>query len=51
MGWNAEANKGFRTLKEAMTRALVLALPDFSQPFIIETNACGTSSGAVYDAI
>lgn len=45
-GWILEADRAFCTLKEAMTRAPVLALPDFSQPFIVESDACGTGLGA-----
>ena len=45
--WTAKTNKAFVELKIAMITALVLALPDFSQEFIIETNASGNGIGAV----
>lgn len=37
--WNEEATVAFDNLKLAMTTIPVLALPDWSLPFIIETNA------------
>jgi len=45
--WTPEATAAFCALKQAMTQTPVLQLPDFSQPFVVETDACATGIGAV----
>ncbi|EOY13940.1 Retrotransposon protein, unclassified, expressed, putative [Theobroma cacao] len=39
--WTSQAEGAFEQLKRAMTQALVLALPNFGQPFIVKCDASG----------
>jgi hypothetical protein len=45
--WNQDLQTSFEALKQALITAPVLALPDFTQGFTIETDASGTGIGAV----
>ncbi|MCH80322.1 hypothetical protein A2U01_0001089 [Trifolium medium] len=45
--WSHSAELAFLTLKKAITSAPVLVLPDFSQPFILETDASSIGIGAM----
>lgn len=45
--WIDATQEAFEELKRAMVTLFVLVLPDFTQPFIVETDALGTSLGVV----
>nr|KYP66539.1 Retrovirus-related Pol polyprotein from transposon 297 family [Cajanus cajan] len=45
--WTEETAVAFQKLKQALMSAPVLRLPDFKQPFTIETDASGGGIGAV----
>lgn len=45
--WNDKAETTFKELKMAMVNAPVLTMPDFTIPFIIETDVCHNGLGAV----
>jgi transposase InsO family protein len=45
--WPEAANAAFQALKKAVTTAPVLALPDFSQQFVVECDASTYGFGAV----
>ncbi|KAL8131129.1 hypothetical protein AgCh_007165 [Apium graveolens] len=40
--WNEAANQAFMALKKAMITTPVLSLPDYSIPFVLETDACSS---------
>jgi len=45
--WSTTATEAFRKLQQALAQAPVLALPDFSQPFVLEIDALGSGIGAI----
>jgi hypothetical protein len=45
--WTDEATTAFTALKEALTTAPILHLPDFTTNFIVDCDASGTGFGAV----
>ena len=45
--WGPEAEAAFLKLKQALTSAVVLAFPNFSKPFVVETDVSATGIGAV----
>ena len=45
--WKEEQQQAFETLKASLTKAPVLAYPDFNRPFIIEVDASDYAIGAM----
>ena len=49
--WTAEQDQAFEKLRKAFCQAPVLAFPDFSLPFILDTDACASGLGAVLSQV
>lgn len=45
--WNSNTHEAFEELKQSLTTAPVLALSDFSQEFVVESDASGKRLGAI----
>lgn len=45
--WSKDANLAFSSLKQALSTAPVLQLPNFDQQFVVDCDASGTGFGAV----
>jgi hypothetical protein len=45
--WTLAADQAFQALKEAMCTTLVLALPDFTNTFVLECDPSGRGIGVV----
>lgn len=45
--WTDSATSAFKSLQTALSSPPVLSLPDFTKPFLIETDASGKGIGAV----
>lgn len=49
--WTPECDYAFNKFKECLTSAPILATPDFTKPFLLQTDASKTGIGAVLSQI
>ena len=45
--WSDECEKSFQSIKDSLVSAPILSCPDFSKPFIVQTDASAYAVGAV----
>lgn len=45
--WSETATEAFRALKDAMTHASALPMPNFTLPFVLETDASSNGIGSI----
>lgn len=45
--WNPKDEEAFVSLKQSTSTTLILAMPDYSQPLTLDTNACHTEVEAI----
>lgn len=46
-GWDERCDSAFRKMKECLVSAPILSCPDYSRPFVVQTDASGYGIGAV----
>ncbi|KAI2647274.1 Retrovirus-related Pol polyprotein from transposon 17.6 [Labeo rohita] len=49
--WSPEAERAFQRVKKALTSEPVLRAPDFTRPFLVQTDASDTGLGAVLSQV
>ena len=45
--WDEDCEEAFNKLKEKLVSYPILRQPDFTRPFILQTDACGIAIGAI----
>jgi hypothetical protein len=45
--WNSEKESAFQALNQALSSTPVMALPEFAQTFVLETDVCSKGIGVV----
>ena len=49
--WTKDCDSAFNTLKHTLTTAPILGFADYTQPFVVETDACDRGLGAVLSQV
>jgi len=50
-GWTSNCEEGFQELKRALVSSPILAMPNDGDPFVLDTDACDVSIGAVLSQV